>query len=134
MMRGESGSPSRQICRDLRLIGFSSRPPSMAWSADWCRVCHGARFGEGPVLASLAMLALKNALRVAPGGSALLFPCAVLHGLDDPGRDGKAGSPIEPASWFGTIAAWIGETVTRSRQLLSDPASTYDYSGSARWR
>jgi len=43
----------------------------MAWSAGWCEVCHGARSGEGPVLASLAMLAPKKALRVAPGGRPL---------------------------------------------------------------
>ena len=33
-----------------------------------------AHFREGPVLAILAMLALKDALCVAPGGSAPLFP------------------------------------------------------------
>jgi hypothetical protein len=43
-------------------------------------VCHGARFGEGPVLAILAMLARKIVLRVAPGGSAPLFPFAARRG------------------------------------------------------
>ena len=45
-----------------------------ARSSDWCEVCHGAHFGEGPVLAILTMLTPKRALRVAPGGSAPLFP------------------------------------------------------------
>jgi hypothetical protein len=53
----------------------------MAWSTDWYGVCYGARFGEGPVLASLAMLARKIALRVAPGGSAPLFPFAARRGF-----------------------------------------------------
>ena len=44
-------------------------------------VCHGAHYGEGPVLAILAMLALKGALRVAPGGSAPPIPSAPPHGL-----------------------------------------------------
>ena len=53
----------------------------MAWSTDRCGVCHGAHSGEGPVLASLAMLARKDALRVAPGGSAPLFPSAARRGF-----------------------------------------------------
>ena len=52
-------------------------------------VCHGAHSREGPVLAILAMLAPKRALRVAPGGSAPLFPSAPRHGAGCSGRDGK---------------------------------------------
>jgi hypothetical protein len=44
-------------------------------------VCRGARFAEGPVLASLAMLARKITLRVAPGGSAPLFLSAARRAL-----------------------------------------------------
>jgi hypothetical protein len=44
------------------------------------RGCHGAHFGEGPVLAILAMLARKSALRVAPGGSAPPIPYVALRG------------------------------------------------------
>jgi DNA replication protein DnaC len=55
----------------------------------WRAACHGAHCGEGPGLAMLALL------RVAP-----LLPSptlrAVARGL--PGRDGKAGSSIEPES------------------------------------
>jgi len=50
----------------------------MAWPTGWLTLCHGAHSGEGPVL---AILALKGAPRVAPGGSAPLFPCAPPHGL-----------------------------------------------------
>ena len=53
----------------------------MAWSSDWCAVCHGAHCGEGPVLAILAMLAHQGALRVAPGGSAPPFPSVARRGL-----------------------------------------------------
>jgi hypothetical protein len=35
-------------------------------SADCCQACHGSHFGQGPVLAILAMLA-PGRLRVAPG-------------------------------------------------------------------
>ena len=42
----------------------------------WRRVCHGARYGKGPALGILAMLAPKRALRVAAGASAPLFPSA----------------------------------------------------------
>jgi hypothetical protein len=55
------------------------------------------------VLASLAMLALKGALRVAPGGSAPLFPSAPPHGLAFSGRDEKAGSSAEPESWIAVV-------------------------------
>jgi hypothetical protein len=53
----------------------------MAWPTGWPTLCHGAHSGEGPVLAILAMLALKGALCVAPGGSAPLFPFIPLHGV-----------------------------------------------------
>jgi len=42
-------------------------------SADCCQACHGSHFGQGPVLAILAMLA-PGRLRVAPGGSAPPIP------------------------------------------------------------
>src|ERR1700729_2706786 len=42
----------------------------MAGSVNSRQVCHGAHFGEGPVLAILAMLARQGALRVVPGGCA----------------------------------------------------------------
>jgi hypothetical protein len=48
---------------------------------DWRRGCHGAHYGEGPVLAILAMLARKGALRVAPGGSAPPISSVALRGL-----------------------------------------------------
>ena len=70
-------------------------------------VCHGTHSGEGPVLAILAMLARRRrrsplpclvcgALCVAPGGSAPPIPSAPFRGLLTPGRDEKAGSPVEP--------------------------------------
>ena len=49
-----------------------------------------AHFREGPVLAILAMLALKDALCVAPAGSAPLSPLFRPMASDVPGRDGKA--------------------------------------------
>jgi hypothetical protein len=55
------------------------------------------------VLASLAMLAPKGALRVAPGGSAPLFPSAPHHGPTISGRDEKAGSSAEPESWIAGV-------------------------------
>lgn len=73
----------------------------MAWPAGRNRLCHGAHSGEGPVLDVLAMLALKDALRVAPGGSAPLFPFAPRHGPRCSGRDGKAGASAEPQSRVG---------------------------------
>src|SRR4029077_11254771 len=51
-----------------------------AWPSDWGGVCHGAHFGEGPVLAILAMLARKSALCVAPGGSAPPIPSVARRG------------------------------------------------------
>jgi hypothetical protein len=57
------------------------------------------------VLAILAMLALKGALRVAPGGSAPLFPSAPPHAHGIPGRDGKAGASAELESRAGVINA-----------------------------
>src|SRR4051812_50178633 len=74
------------------------------------------------MLAILAMLARQGALCVAPGGSdwsALRGPIpspalrAVAWAL--PGRDGKAGSPIEPESWICEVAA----RTTASRSGLS---------------
>jgi len=76
----------------------------MAWPSGLRGVCHGAHAGEGPVLAVLAMLAPKTELRVAPGGSAPLFPFVALHGLDASGRDGKTGMPAEPESLAGDAA------------------------------
>src|SRR3954468_12301054 len=61
-------------------LGLRLRCPKMRTS-DWCRVCHGAHCGEGPVLASLAMLARQSALRVAPGDCAPPIPCVALRGL-----------------------------------------------------
>jgi hypothetical protein len=51
-------------------------------SADWCQACHGSHFGEGPVLAILAMLA-PGRLRVAPGGSAPPIPYVARRGPCD---------------------------------------------------
>jgi len=45
------------------------------------------------VLAILAMLALKGALRVAPGVSAPPIPSAPLHGNEFSGRDVKTALP-----------------------------------------
>ena len=64
------------------------------------------------MLASLAMLALKGALRAAPGGSAPLFPSAPPHGLAFSGRDEKAGSSAEPESWI--VRARLTATATLS--------------------
>jgi hypothetical protein len=55
------------------------------------------------VLTILAMLAPKKTLRVAPGGSAPLFPFAPPHGHEIPGRDGKAGASAELESLAGMI-------------------------------
>jgi hypothetical protein len=57
------------------------------------------------VLAILAMLARNGALCVAPGGSAPLFPFVRAMAWALPGRDGKAGSPVEPESSVRVIAA-----------------------------
>jgi hypothetical protein len=72
----------------------------MAWSSDWCGVCHGAHFGEGPVLVgplrgpTLFMLARKSALRVAPGGSAPLFPSVTRRGSGG-ARSGRESRPAD---------------------------------------
>ena len=52
--------------------------------------------------AHIAMLARRGALRVAPG--ALLLPSPALRAMafGVAGRDGKAGSPIEQESRFGS--------------------------------
>jgi hypothetical protein len=49
-------------------------------ASDGRRACHGARGREGPVLARLAMLARRAALRVAATACAPLFPAAARHG------------------------------------------------------
>jgi hypothetical protein len=77
----------------------------MAWFAGWCEVCHGAHSGEGPVLAILAMLALKARcawLRVA---ALLSSPPLRAMAANVPGRDGKAGASTEPESQAGRIIA-----------------------------
>src|SRR3954453_17763336 len=51
-------------------------------------------------------------LRVAPGGSAPPIPCVARRGEALPGRDGKAGLPIEQESWTCDVAAWT--SVSRS--------------------
>ena len=71
------------------------------------------------MLAILAMLAPKGALRVAPGGSALPIPFVPLHGLLLPGRDGKAGAPIEQESWVWARAA--RSAVSRSGLSVTAP-------------
>src|SRR6516164_1937059 len=63
----------------------------MVWSVDWRGACHGAHCGEGPVLAILAMLARRGALRVAAGGSAPPIPCVARrgHGGTRSGRESR---------------------------------------------
>src|ERR1700690_2153924 len=75
-----------------------------AWSSDWCAVCRGARFAEGPVLASLAMLARKIALRVAPGGSAPLFLSAARRGAGGArsGRESRLADRTGKRVWGAT--------------------------------
>src|SRR5271166_326828 len=65
-----------------------------------------AHCGEGPVLASLAMLA-RDMARCAWLRVALLLPSPALRSAAWalPGRDGKAGSPIEPESRICEVAA-----------------------------
>jgi hypothetical protein len=60
----------RPAFRDITLANGVDR----VRHADHGAVGHGAHVGEGPVLAILAMLARKSALRVAPGGSAPPMP------------------------------------------------------------
>ena len=59
------------------------------------------------MLAILAMLAPKWALRVAPGGSAPPFPYAPLHGPSASGRDGKAGASAELESMVGVMTVFV---------------------------
>ena len=66
------------------------------------------------MLAILAMLAPKRALRVAPGCSAPLFPSVVLRGLDmiGPGRESRlasrTGKPgLDQCRLHDGIAFWI---------------------------
>jgi len=77
---------------------------------------NGAHCGEGPVLAILAMLACKSTLRVAAGGTAPPNPlrCAPLAWAA-PGRDGKAGSPIEQKSRFGSRR--LGGSITTGKRF-----------------
>ena len=78
------------------------------------------------MLAILAMLARKGALRVAAGGSAPLVcfaaqaPPLRAVAWTLPGRDRKAGAPIELESWLCDKATWI----TESRSGLSVTAAT----------
>ena len=69
-------------------------------------MCHGAHCGEGLVLARLARLARDRA-RCAWLRVALLLPSPALRAAAwaSPGRDGKAGSPIEPESRICEVAA-----------------------------
>ena len=64
------------------------------------------------------MLAMLAVLRVAP-----LLPSPPLRAVAGalPGRDGKAGAPIEPESWICDTAAW---TTTVLRSGLSVTAVT----------
>ena len=96
----------------------------MAWPAGSRGVCHGAHAREGPVLASLAMLAPALAPRVAPGGSAPLFPFVARHGLDASGRDGKAGGQPNRKAWVASPPeAW--PNATRNSQLIVNPEGTF---------
>jgi hypothetical protein len=72
------------------------------------------------VLASLAMLARDRA-RCAWLRVALLLPSPPLRpaAWALPGRDGKAGSPIEPESWICEVAART--TVSRSGLRVTAP-------------
>jgi hypothetical protein len=58
---------------------------------DSAEAYHGARIGEGLVLAILAMLACKSTLRVAAGGSAPPNPlrCAPWIGRARSGRESR---------------------------------------------
>ena len=60
----------------------------------------------------LAILTMLTSLRVAPGGSAPPISSAALRDEASPGRDGKAGVPIEQESWICDVAAWT--SVSRS--------------------
>ena len=60
-------------------------------------VCHGAHFGEGPVLAILAMLARNGALCVAAGGSA-------------------PPNPLRCAPWLGQRQVGTGKQAHRSNR------------------
>ena len=73
-------------------------------SADCCQACHGSHFGQGPVLAILAMLA-PGRLRVAPGGSLLPSPTLRAVAPATPGRGRKAGSLIKQKSRSCATAA-----------------------------
>ena len=72
------------------------------------------------MLAMLAMLALKGALRVAPGGSAPPIPCAPLRGDCWIGRDGKAGVSVELKSASVLVHAQV---IRRAGAATSAPSS-----------
>jgi hypothetical protein len=94
--------------RDVTLLSGTAA----AWPSDWCGVCHGAHFGEGPVLAILAMLARNSALCVAAGGSAPPNPLRYAPWLGAaPGRDGKAGSPSNRKADLGHATKGAGARV-----------------------
>jgi len=60
-------------------------------------MCHGARSGEGPVLAVLAMLA-KGRCAWLRAAALLSSPPLRAMAPDASGRDGKAGVSAEPES------------------------------------
>jgi hypothetical protein len=72
-----------QVRYAVQIEGLSRRAAARRYGIDPRPVCHGARVGEGPVLAMLALL------RVAP-----LLPYPTLRAVPGamPGRGGKAGS------------------------------------------
>lgn len=82
------------------------------------RVCHGAYGGAGPVLASLAMLARKSALRVTGGGCVPPLPAVARRGMAASGRDGKAGLAVEPEGrgFVSPKAAYLAQS---GRQRLT---------------
>ena len=65
------------------------------------------------MLAILAMLALKGALRVAPGGSAPRFPFAPRHGTGFSGRDGKTAPRPNQKTAVTEAVASSGSNVKR---------------------
>jgi hypothetical protein len=101
---GSYAVPDRRKMKKHWMPGWTRSPPRASdppsLSPHWlpepvpptgAPVCHAAHCGEGPVLVVLAMLALKGALRVAPGGSAPPIPFAPRHdtGCSRPGRESR---------------------------------------------
>src|SRR3984957_17034313 len=80
----------------------------------------GTNYGAGPVHLGLALLA-RGAARGARLRGAPLLPSPALRAaaLALPGRDGKAGSPIEPESRICEVAART--TVSRSGLRVTTP-------------